>query len=124
MPDYQSPPVGNDIGCVFHGVKDEIINNHAFLKDCLKKALKEDKFSILAECEHEFNPKGYTLMFLLSESHATIHTYPEYKSFAMHIYTCLGPEDGRIATEHFKNLIQAERVETFERPIVVDPTIT
>jgi S-adenosylmethionine decarboxylase proenzyme len=43
---------------------------------------------IVGETGHQFHPYGYTLAYLLSESHLTIHTYPEYRSAHLDIFCC------------------------------------
>lgn len=34
------------------------------------------------------NPQAYTILFLLSESHFSVHTFPEKKTVAIDLYTC------------------------------------
>ena len=43
---------------------------------------------IVGEVTHQFQPYGYTLLYLLSESHFSIHTYPEYQSCYIDIFCC------------------------------------
>lgn len=38
--------------------------------------------------EYQFQPQGYTLISLLTTSHFSIHTWPEYQSAAVDIFTC------------------------------------
>jgi len=40
------------------------------------------------ESSHQFKPYGYTIAYTLSESHLTIHTYPEYKSCYIDVFCC------------------------------------
>jgi S-adenosylmethionine decarboxylase len=116
---YESPPVGHEISAVFHGVSEEIINDSGLLKKIVSQALKEDNFGILRENHHDFEPQGYTGMWLLSESHAAMHTYPEHKSIYFQIYSCRGERDGINTFEYLKKMLNAESVEAFERPIRV-----
>jgi S-adenosylmethionine decarboxylase proenzyme len=44
--------------------------------------------TILSESHHVFLPHGLTAMLLLSESHASIHTYPEHASCFVDLFTC------------------------------------
>jgi S-adenosylmethionine/arginine decarboxylase-like enzyme len=37
---------------------------------------------------HLFNNNAITFVFLLSESHCTVHTYPEYQSLFIDSFTC------------------------------------
>jgi S-adenosylmethionine/arginine decarboxylase-like enzyme len=38
--------------------------------------------------EHLFTPHGETSVFILSESHFSIHTYPEHNYLSMDLYIC------------------------------------
>lgn len=42
----------------------------------------------LNEVHHVFPPDGLTMLILLSESHASIHTYPEYQACFVDLFTC------------------------------------
>jgi len=43
---------------------------------------------VIGEVTYQFQPYGYTLLYLLSESHYSIHTYPEYHSCYIDIFCC------------------------------------
>jgi S-adenosylmethionine decarboxylase len=43
---------------------------------------------ILGQLEHKFQPCGVSIVLLLSESHASIHTYPEYRACFIDLFTC------------------------------------
>ena len=59
------------------------------LKEKYKGRLKKAGFGILGEVEHHFNPFGYTLLFLLSESHFAIHTFPEEGKSYIELSSCI-----------------------------------
>lgn len=44
--------------------------------------------TILGKVEHTFDSNGFTAVVLLSESHASIHTYPEYNACFVDLFTC------------------------------------
>ncbi len=44
--------------------------------------------SILNKTAHVFPPNGLTIVYLLSESHASLHTYPEYGACFVDLFTC------------------------------------
>ncbi len=119
--DFISSPVGNEVSAVFFGVEDKIINNSKFLYNSLKQGLKKEKFTILGESSYSFKPQGYTLVFLLGESHVAIHTYPEFNSITFQIYSCRGPEDGFITFKHFVDKVKPKKVKMTDFRVVVDP---
>jgi len=116
---YQSPPKGNEISCVMHGIDSAILNNNKKLEKILLEALKKDKFKILGKAFHNFQPRGYTLVFLLAESHTSIHTYPEYNSLFFYLYSCRGEGDGMKTYEFIKEKLKPVSVDFKHRPIRV-----
>jgi S-adenosylmethionine decarboxylase proenzyme len=58
------------------------------LSSTMKSAVKACGATILDSCEYIFPPDGMTMVILLSESHASIHTYPEYGSCFVDLFTC------------------------------------
>jgi S-adenosylmethionine decarboxylase proenzyme len=45
-----------------------------------------------------FVPQGVTLLALLSESHASLHTYPEVGAVFLDVFTCGNRADPELAT--------------------------
>lgn len=52
------------------------------------KSVIEKNLTVVNRIEHKFTPQGETIVFILSESHFTLHTYPENKFISMDIYIC------------------------------------
>lgn len=69
------------IGC------EHLEDNHYVMEGFLKAASSSGA-TILKHSMHEFEPHGITAVCLLSESHASIHTYPEEKSVFVDLFTC------------------------------------
>lgn len=63
------------------------------LKIMCKELCTVHKYEILGEIEHHFQPEGHTFLFLLSESHLSVHTFPEKKYIAFDLYTCREYDD-------------------------------
>ncbi len=51
-------------------------------------AVEQCGATILDRCSWVFPPNGLTMVFLLSESHASIHTYPEHDACFVDLFTC------------------------------------
>jgi len=80
---------GKHMICDFKGIQNtNLLNNIAGLKYKLKQICQEHDFQILQETEHQFTPQGCSILFLLSESHLSIHTFPEKNHMSFDIYTC------------------------------------
>lgn len=124
-----SPPVGVDIMAVFHGVPPNLLRDLDFLKTSLRQALEDEDFTIVGEGTSVFGNlnseeqiPGFTIFYVLSESHADIHTYPEHGSIAFNLYSCRSPEDGRQTLEKLMDEWQPEYVHLYPtRHPVVDP---
>jgi len=71
-----------------YGCDAEKLNNEKFLSEMLERAVVEGKMTLLNLITHKFEPHGITAVALLSESHISIHTWPEDSSCAVDVYTC------------------------------------
>lgn len=65
--------------------------NSALLKCVMDDMLRKSGFNVLDFIEHHFNPQGYTALWLLSESHLAIHTFPEHNKTYLQISSCMLP---------------------------------
>jgi S-adenosylmethionine decarboxylase len=64
------------------------------LKGWLEKALPFAGFSVISFTEHHFEPQGWTCLWLLSESHLAVHTFPEENQTYIELSSCVkGPFD-------------------------------
>lgn len=59
------------------------------LDDTYRSRLLRSGFKILKECEHHFEPYGYTKLYLLAESHFAIHTFPEENKTYIELSSCV-----------------------------------
>ena len=80
---------GKHMICDFKNIKnDKLLNNSNELNQILKEICYEHNFQILKETQYLFTPIGCSILFLLSESHISIHTFPEKNHMSFDIYTC------------------------------------
>jgi S-adenosylmethionine decarboxylase len=107
---YTSPPIGQEISCVMHGIEKILINDNDKIESIVLDSLNKNKFGILDVQKHYFNPHGFTMMVLLSESHLAIHTYPEYNSIYFNMYSCRGPEDAEKTFAIFRKNINPKKI--------------
>lgn len=54
----------------------------------LEEIVKKYNLTILSTQKKKFNPIGVTILKLLSESHISIHTWPEYNKCSIDLFTC------------------------------------
>ncbi len=67
---------------------DEALYDIATLQEVFCEAAEMSGATILQTASHEFSEGGFTMVILLSESHASIHTYPEHGSCFVDLFTC------------------------------------
>ena len=75
---------------------------HELLEDICNKY----EFIVLSKTQHQFEPQGITILYMLSESHISIHTFPEQHYLAFDIYTCREYEDDQIYMEIYDKLVR------------------
>ena len=71
------------------------------IKPFMDNLVEELKLNVVGECSHQFEkdniPYGATMIYLLSESHLSIHTFVDEGKIALDLFTCnIGLEDGNI----------------------------
>lgn len=66
----------------------EIIENAGALKQLLPSLAIKAGMNVVGYSFHQFLPIGVTGAVILSESHLTVHTWPESKFVAVDIYVC------------------------------------
>ncbi len=88
------------------GVDFDLLNDAQCLEIHLKEAAKACGATVLSTQAHEFEPQGATVLVMLSESHLSIHTYPEKGFAALDCYTCGHTIDPMIAIEYMLNVLQ------------------
>lgn len=62
------------------------LENHAAMKVLLDDQMQRFNLCKLGEVYHDFNPVGFTAIVCLSESHISMHTWPEYGRVNLDIY--------------------------------------
>ena len=109
--------VGEHITIDFLGVKQDY--SPSFYEKVIYKIAKSAKVQILNVDSHKFEPQGFTLVALLSESHMSFHTFPERGVISFDFFTC-GKVHPKIALKILRKEIQHERVvtNTFDRSSV------
>lgn len=73
----------NIYGCSF-----ESLNDATSIENILKDAAILGKTTIINYIAHQFTPQGVTGLVLLSESHISIHTWPERGYACIDFFSC------------------------------------
>lgn len=76
--------------CIYElqGGDPNLLNDEAFIKEAMTQAADASGATLLGMVSHKFEPQGVTAVVLLSESHLSIHTWPEHGYAAIDAFTC------------------------------------
>ncbi len=85
----------------------ELLNDETHIYKTLVSAANAAKVTIISVTTHQFSPHGVTGYLLLSESHISIHTWPEHSYAAVDVFTCGG--NPKAAIEEIKKLLKAKK---------------
>jgi S-adenosylmethionine decarboxylase len=92
-----------------------LLDDYRYLEEMLQTAVRMSGASLLRITGHKFEPEGVTILALLAESHASIHTWPAQQYAAVDLYTC-NPDgvSAKKAADFIKHKLQAKEVEELE----------
>jgi len=117
--DKETKISGKHLLCDFKNVDDEIIHDINKIKGVLDSICEAYEFTVLNRVEHIFQPEGFTVLYLLSESHLSVHTFPERKTIAFDLYTCRPYKDNSHYIEIHTFLTRTFRAD-LEIPVIID----
>lgn len=87
-----------------------VLNDVDTLKRHMIDAAEACGATVLGVQSKKFDPQGATVLVLLSESHLSIHTYPEKGFVALDCYTCGETVDPQVATDYLISVLKPKRV--------------
>jgi len=84
------------------------------VEDTMKRGALISGATIVDSSFHRFLPHGVSGVVVVSESHLTIHTWPEFGYAAVDVFTCGDHVDPWKAFDHIKTAFKAGRAVTDE----------
>lgn len=99
-----------------------ILDDYEELQRLLEASLVMANATILRIIGEKFKPQGVTLLALLAESHASVHTWPEIRYCAIDLYTCGDTTQTHRAAEFLKKKLKAKTTEQKELVRSTTPT--
>ncbi|NMO95291.1 adenosylmethionine decarboxylase [Paenibacillus lemnae] len=91
------------------GVDFELLNNAEYLQTQMVEAAEACGATVMSVQSKQFEPQGATVLVLLSESHLSIHTYPERGFAAIDCYTCGETVDPQLAIDYLVSALKPEK---------------
>lgn len=96
------------------GCDPEIISSVSMVEDILVKAAELAGVQIWSISFHRFQPHGVSGVVVISESHLSVHTWPEVGYVALDIYTCGKEAKPEVAVEYALEKFKATSVHVTE----------
>ncbi|MBA9025849.1 MULTISPECIES: adenosylmethionine decarboxylase [Bacillaceae] len=102
-------------GCDFEKLNDMDYIERVFVDAALKSGAEVREVAF-----HKFAPQGVSGVVIISESHLTIHSFPEHGYASIDVYTC-GDLNPNVAANYIADALNAEIRENMELPRGMGP---
>ena len=96
----------------FYNCDKDILSNSSLVKSYFVKSAELANATIVSQKFHEFSPYGLTGVLVITESHISIHTWPEYGYAAIDVFSCCDKLDHKRLVESLKGSLKAEKVKS------------
>ena len=93
---------------------DDTITDVVRLQEILVEAAKRAQSQVRGVYFHRFPPNGVSGVVVISESHLSVHTWPEVNYMALDIYTCGAQSKPMIAVEYVTEQVHAQHTHITE----------
>lgn len=100
--------LGKHMVCDMWGVTSPPGDGKALVEE-LKLAAKKAGATTLESVHHNFQPSGVTALLLLSESHISIHSWPEHNYVAVDVFTCGENVHPELAIDYLVSLLKPSK---------------
>ncbi len=103
------------------------LNNLKLIEKIMVNAALESGAEIREVAFHKFAPMGVSGVVIISESHLTIHSFPEHGYASIDVYTCGDTIDPTVAAKFITKQLEASKCESIEvargmGPVNIQPT--
>lgn len=113
---------GKHMICDICGIRNiALLHDLELIKIILNQICFDSDFAILEKIDYKFNPQGISIIYLLSESHISIHTFPERNYIAFDLYTCRQYPDDSVYLKIYDFLISSFNA-NYDKPIIINRT--
>ena len=92
--------MGTHILLSLYGVRFELLDDIEGIKTLFDQVVKCIGATALNKFSYKFQPQGVTVVYALSESHMSLHSFPEDGSVAIDCYTC-GKMNAKLGAQMF-----------------------
>ncbi|MCK4665693.1 adenosylmethionine decarboxylase [Candidatus Dependentiae bacterium] len=103
--------LGIEILCDFYNCNKEKMSDKNEIEKIIIKAVEESGATIIETKLFLFSPYGLTGLIIITESHFSIHTWPEHGYIAIDYFTCNEKLDLSKTIEILKNYFEPENID-------------
>ncbi len=103
-------------GCNVEKLNDINLIDQTFVDAALKAGAEIREVAF-----HKFAPQGVSGVVIISESHLTIHSFPEHGYASIDVYTCGDRIDPNVAADYIADELEATTRENIEVPRGMGP---
>ncbi|HET7656759.1 MAG TPA: adenosylmethionine decarboxylase [Bacillales bacterium] len=90
------------------------LNDLKFIENTLVKAALDAGAQVREVVFHQFAPQGISGVVIISESHLTIHSFPEHGYASVDVYTCGENVSPQVAIQVIAQELEAGETENLE----------
>src|SRR5438445_12588238 len=94
----------------FYNCDPSLLKRARAVKKLLCDAVRQGGGTIVKALFHNFSPYGVSGVVVITESHVTIHTWPEHAYAAVDIFSCSKKLDHKLIRSLLKNALSSRRV--------------
>ncbi len=105
--------LGRHVIAELHGCDPDLLDDAEFITNILLKAAHDTRVTVVDYVVRKFEPQGVSAVVIISESHITIHTWPELRYAALDFYTC-GDEDPENAVRQIADSLRTKNLTIFK----------
>ncbi|MDT8859431.1 adenosylmethionine decarboxylase [Alkalihalobacillus sp. MEB130] len=112
--------MGRHVIAELWGCDVEKLNDMSFIEQLFVDAALKSGAQVREVAFHKFAPRGVSGVVIISESHLTIHSFPEHGYASIDVYTC-GNLDPNVAASYIAESLRATASEVVEVPRGMGP---
>lgn len=113
--------MGRHVIAELWGCNVEKLNDMNYIERVFVDAALEAGAEIREVAFHKFAPHGVSGVVIISESHLTIHSFPEHGYASIDVYTCGDRIDPTVASNYILKALDASTSEVIEVPRGMGP---
>jgi S-adenosylmethionine decarboxylase proenzyme len=106
--------LGKQILAEYYGCDKQILGSKEAIDRLLNDAINLSGANVISSTSNTFLSFGISVVYVIAESHVSIHTWPEHRYAAVDIFTCGGRVNPWIIQRHLKAALKSETVSAIE----------